>query len=79
MSNNVCQRCAGTGYEPDHAAIGARHRHVREGLKMSLREAAGKIGISAAYLSDLERGNRAWGRSISERVHEAYERVGITR
>lgn len=35
-------------------------RVKREKADHSLRQVAGWMGISAAYLSDLERGNRAW-------------------
>jgi len=72
MSNEVCHRCAGTGFEPDHAAVGREYRRRREKLGLSLRSAGERIGVSAAYLSDLERGNRAWNTSITERVAAVY-------
>jgi len=72
MSNEVCHRCAGTGFEPDHAAVGREYRSRREKLGWSLRSAGERIGVSAAYLSDLERGNRAWNTNITERVNAAY-------
>lgn len=51
--------------EADIAAgiVGDALRHKREGKKLSLRETAKAIGISPAYLSDIERGNR-WPRPI---------------
>ena len=76
MEKVVCQRCAGTGFEPDNHALGARHKAEREALGLSLRAAGVLVGVSAAYLSDLERGNRTWNTSISKRVHEAYEKAG---
>lgn len=37
---------------------GRRLRADREAVSLSLRELARRLGISASYLSDLERGNR---------------------
>lgn len=44
----------------DHAAAGAEMRSKREKAKLSLRSIATKLGVSPAYLSDLELGRRAW-------------------
>lgn len=44
----------------DHAATGARLRKRREKAKLSLREVARRMSLSAPYLSDLELGRRAW-------------------
>lgn len=42
-------------------------RKNREAAGVSLRKVAIKMGISAPYLSDLERGNRNWSsRDIDE-------------
>lgn len=38
--------------------LGQRLRHLREELDMSLRELAGKLKVSAAFLSDVELGRR---------------------
>lgn len=46
--------------EIDHRATGAAMRARREKSGKSLREVSAKMGISAAYLSDLERGFRNW-------------------
>lgn len=56
----VCRRCHGTGVEVDERAIGLLMRAGRERCELSLRAAARKLGISAAYLSDLELGRRHW-------------------
>ena len=45
---------------PDHAAIGAAARSRREASGKSLRQVARELGISAPFLSDLERGKRNW-------------------
>lgn len=49
-----------TTWEVDSGLTGQSVRCERERLGLSLRDVARAMGISAAYLSDLERGNRAW-------------------
>lgn len=44
----------------DHIATGQIARRERVKLNLSLREVAKKMGISAPFLSDLERGRRNW-------------------
>lgn len=44
----------------DHKATGEAVREFREQHKVSLREVARRLGISPAFLSDLERGRRNW-------------------
>ncbi len=44
----------------DHARTGASMRKKRLALGKSLRQTAAAMGISAAYLSDLELGRRNW-------------------
>ncbi len=44
----------------DDEKVGLILRAKRERAKMSLRTVAAKLGFSAAYVSDLERGKRAW-------------------
>lgn len=56
----TCQRCAGTGVEPDPTATGIEMRKLRNKSGKSLRYVADKMGISAPYLSDLELGRRGW-------------------
>lgn len=55
----------------DHAATGARARKMRDRNKKSLREVAKKMRISAAFLSDLERGRRNWTEGTFNRFKEA--------
>ena len=43
-------------------------RSYREKSGLSLRECAKKMDISAAYLSDLERGRRKWNVKIVEKL-----------
>jgi hypothetical protein len=46
--------------QTDHASTGASARRLRLRKKRSLRWTATKMGYSAAFLSDLERGRRNW-------------------
>ena len=46
--------------EIDHCATGAAMRAKREASRKTLREVSAKMGISSAYLGDLERGFRNW-------------------
>lgn len=55
-----CRRCGGSGRELDPRAIGEQMRKLRLASKKSLREVASTMRISPPYLSDLERGNRAF-------------------
>lgn len=71
MKKRVCQRCNGTGVEPDPAAIGQQMRVLRETVGRRQNEVAKKMGISAAYLSDLELGRRDWSADIINRFKKA--------
>jgi transcriptional regulator with XRE-family HTH domain len=67
-----CPKCRGTGRVPDARAIGAVMRQRREKAKRSLRSVARSLEVSAAYLSDLERGNRRWTDAIKAKVQALY-------
>jgi predicted transcriptional regulator len=56
----ICPTCQGSGQILDDRAIGQEMRRLREAAKVSLRGIAAKLGFSAAYVSDLELGNRHW-------------------
>lgn len=60
MKNKPCHCCGGTGTEKDNAILGAKMRMLRESKGISLRSMARRLRYSAAYLSDLERGERNW-------------------
>lgn len=45
---------------PDHEKTGAMMRARRAKAKLSLRAIAARMGYSAPYICDLERGKRAW-------------------
>lgn len=55
-----CSHCGGTGKELDPRGVGEQMRSLRGKSGKSLRQVAQAIGISAPYLSDLERGNRCF-------------------
>lgn len=55
-----CPWCNGTGRRPDWRILGAKVRAARKRKRLGLRDLAKQAGCSPAYLSDLERGNRAW-------------------
>lgn len=61
MNQEKCKHCDGTGVEQDSVAIGKAMREAREKAGQSCRETARRMGISAAYISDLELGRRHWG------------------
>lgn len=60
-----------TVQEIDHAATGAKARELREAKKKSLRKTAIALGVSAAYLSDLELGRRGWTQERADEFQNA--------
>lgn len=52
-----------TVQEIDHKATGEAMRVLRKSHRISLREIARRMKVSAPFLSDLERGNRNWDAS----------------
>lgn len=64
MKTIKCPTCKGLGKVPDPQFIASNMRHHRVNCGMSLREVATLMGISAPYLSDLERGRRAWSKHL---------------
>jgi predicted transcriptional regulator len=55
-----CRACGGTGREISHIETGKKMRQLRTDADISLREVARRLGISGAYLSDMEQGKRNW-------------------
>ena len=51
-----CPRCYGAGYL--HRISGAWLRRVRTARGVTLRAVARRVGVSATFLSDVERGRR---------------------
>ena len=73
-----CKHCAGTGVEPDNAAIGAAMRGIRIASHQTLRNVAATMEISATYLSDLELGRRNWNHDILAKFQRATDPVRLS-
>lgn len=48
-----------------------RIREIRKSKNLTLAEISGSIGISVAYLSDIERGNRRGSNGTLQRIADA--------
>lgn len=70
MKTVPCPRCAGKGKIPDPREIGSVMRNMRLKGKVSLKQIAGFLEFSSAYISDLELGKRAWKPELIERYRE---------
>jgi predicted transcriptional regulator len=66
-----CKWCNGTGEIENAAYRGQEMRRKREAADRTLREVARRMELSAAYISDLELGRRAW----SQRLITAYQKA----
>jgi DNA-binding transcriptional regulator YiaG len=64
-----CPRCDGRGEL--ERVDGASLREIRENAYLGLREFAERIGLSAAYVSDVELGRRR----ATEKIVEQYRRI----
>src|SRR3954463_11068873 len=54
--------------DPTIARIGPRIKALREGLDLSLRDLAGRSGVSAPMLSQVERGETSPTLQVAERI-----------
>lgn len=61
---------------PNHQKIGKSVRKQREQLKRSQGEVANAIGVTTAYISDLELGKRNWTEELFNKVVKALEQMG---
>lgn len=52
----LCRCCGGTG----HVLDGEHARKLRKKAGLTLREVSEQMGVSIVYVSDLERGSRAF-------------------
>ncbi len=66
-------------YQPDHIATGQSARNERKKAGFSLRKVASAMNVSPPYLSDLERGNRAWSLKLSSDFNSALTSLNIAR
>lgn len=51
--------------------VGGRIRQLRKARRLTLRELAERVGWSASYLSQLEKGKQKWNRDNLTRLAEA--------
>jgi XRE family transcriptional regulator, regulator of sulfur utilization len=51
-----------------NGAVGARVRHLRESMQLSLRDLAERSGVSAPMLSQVERGDTSPTLAVAERI-----------
>lgn len=58
----------------DHAETGICNQTLRRMRRLSLREVARRMGLSAPFVSDLERGRRNWTEDLDERYARALKR-----
>ncbi|MCC7375409.1 MAG: helix-turn-helix transcriptional regulator [Verrucomicrobiales bacterium] len=65
-----------TVYAVDNVETGMAARIRRENRCLSLRLVAKRMGISAMYLSHLERGKRAWTQARLDQFVDAVNRGG---
>lgn len=68
MRTQPCPHCCGSGCLPDWALLGKELRRRRVLAGVSLRKVARQAGMSAAHLSDMERGNRSLGGPKAKKV-----------
>ena len=71
--SRVCPRCGGSGKVMDDKKIGALMRDIRKKAGVSLRAVALQLGLSAAYVCDLELGRRGWNAEKRKKYREAVE------
>ena len=58
----ICPRCKGKGHILTDREIGLKMRARREAAGITLRDFASRLVLSAAFVSDLERGRRNWSK-----------------
>lgn len=67
----VCERCGGTGHEPDPRKLGSFLAAKRSATGLCQAEVARRLGFSRAHLCRLESGKRGWTYSLSLRYLRA--------
>lgn len=71
MKLQTCKRCRGTGKEIDQVALGECMRKERVKADLSLREMGARLGVSHAYIWDMETGRRSWSDRVRKKFLEA--------
>jgi predicted transcriptional regulator len=67
MRRIICPKCDGLGSIPDPREYGQAMRARRERAHITLRDMAGRLGITPSYLSDMELGRRSWPKKHRDR------------
>lgn len=65
-----CKTCGGTGEK----ITAVQMLTLRQVSGLSQKDCAAAMGISASYLSDLEKGKRDWNTDLFERAKKAYSK-----
>ena len=73
--DDVCPRCGGTGKMMDWVSVGAPLRKRRLMKRVTMLAIAQHMGVSESYISDLERGRRAFNHTLQVRYKEALDKV----
>lgn len=68
LQSPACERCKGTGLEPDWDLVGRHMRQLRKEKGLSLRELGSRVSCSIPHLSDLERGKRSWATPLARKI-----------
>ena len=67
---NLCESCHGTGLQLDPVTTGKSLRKLRQACGVSMHELSRRMGISAVYLWNLEKGRRRWTRELADKFRE---------
>ncbi len=68
-----CHYCAGSGIRLNDTYVGHLVRTRRNAKHITAAKLAAKVGISAQYLGDLERGHRNWRHYLVDQCLKAIE------
>jgi len=66
-----CDKCGGTGRIESPVLAGSFRRKIRKQYGHSLRAVATQMGVSAAYVSDLELGRRNWSPTVAAQYDQS--------
>ncbi len=72
-----CSKCSGTGRELDPFGLGKWLSGQRVSAGLTIRALAGKVGLSAPYVCDLEHGRRGWSLALVYRFVTIFGFVDI--
>ena len=73
MKLKACPKCNGTGKVLDDAEVGLSMKRKRIKAKVSLRDQADRMGYSAMFVCDLEKGRRKWHKDLMQAYRNALD------